>query len=89
VKRMLIIISKNNRSNNTANVLPSLLPRICAYFSLQTMQFLLVRTQKSFLPQGAGYPRYATASITSVSFLFLFSFLLKINLKRFLVVQNF
>jgi len=36
------------------------LSRFCAYISLQTLQFLLVGTQKYFLPAGSGYPCYAT-----------------------------
>jgi len=34
-------------------------PRFCAYFSLQTLQFLLVGCKNSFFP-GRRYPCYAT-----------------------------
>jgi len=33
-----------------------LLSYFCAYFSLQTLQFLLVGAQQDFFPPGAGYP---------------------------------
>jgi len=40
-----------------------LLPHFCAYFSLQTLQFLLEGTQTYFLSRGAGYPSYATGTV--------------------------
>jgi len=44
----------------TVHVLLLLLPHFCTYFSLQTLQILRRGAQKYFLPQGAGYPSYAT-----------------------------
>jgi len=42
--------------------------RFRAYFSLQTLHFLLVGAQKYFLPPGAWHPSYATDKIIGVSF---------------------
>jgi len=50
-----------------------LLPHVCTYFLLQTLQFLLRGAQEYFLPQGPGHPSYATASpclIILILFLF-------------------
>jgi len=43
------------------------LPNLCSYFSLQTLEFLLEGAQKYFLPQGAGYPSYATGFISDAT----------------------
>jgi len=43
--------------------------RFYTYFSFQTLQFLLVEAQIYFLPQGVGYPSYATGRGFSLTFL--------------------
>jgi len=41
-------------------------PRFCAYFLLQTLQYILAGAQKYIFTPGAWYPSYATDKITRV-----------------------
>jgi len=58
------VLSASKRNKITiVNALLLLLPHFCTYFSLQTLYFLLREAQEYFLPQGVGYPSYATDTI--------------------------
>jgi len=61
-----VSLPSKKKKITTVNVLLLILPHFCAYLSLQTLQFLLTWAQEYFLPQGAGYPNYATATYTTV-----------------------
>jgi len=54
VEPIIYITSKNKQKKQTANIMLLLFPNICAYFSLQNLQFLLVGRKNIFyfLAQG-------------------------------------
>jgi len=55
-----VLIPSKKYKITTVNVMFLILPHFYTYFSLQTLKFSLIGGAKIFLPQGAGYPSYAT-----------------------------